>query len=126
MERPVEKKRNHIWDVCLVAGFLLLALVLYFFLGINQEGGAGVIVAVNGEEVARYSLTEYGTFALNGGTNTLKIEGGKAWLTHANCPDSLCVKQGKIASRGQVITCLPNKLTVTVYGGESGDVDLIG
>lgn len=125
MERPAEKKRNHIWDVCLIVGCLLLALVLYFWLGVNQESGAGVIVAVNGEEVARYSLEVPGVFELNGGSNTLKIEGGKAWLTHANCPDSLCVKQGKIASRGQVITCLPNKLTVTVYGAADGDVDLV-
>ena len=125
MERPVEKKRNLIWDVCLIAGFLLLALGLYLYLGTNQEAGAGVVVAVNGEEIARYSLTETGIFELNGGSNTLKIEGGEAWLIHADCPDSLCVKQGKIHQRGQVITCLPNKLTVTVYGGAGGDVDLI-
>lgn len=121
-----QKKRNHIWDICLIGGCLLLALVLYFWLGTNRESGAGVVVAVNGREIARYSLAETGIFELNGGTNTLKIEGGKAWLTHANCPDSLCVKQGKIASRGQVITCLPNKLTVTVYGAAEGDVDLVG
>ena len=125
MEQKQPKKRNHIWDICLVGGCLLLALVLYLWLGSNQESGAGVVVAVNGQEIARYSLAESGIYALNGGTNTLKIEGGKAWLTHANCPDSLCVKQGKIASRGQVITCLPNKLTVTVYGAADGDVDLV-
>ena len=125
MERPAEKKRNHIWDACLIGGCLLLALVMYLWLGANQESGAGVIVAVNGEEVARYSLETSGIFELNGGTNTLTIEGGKAWLTHANCPDSLCVKQGKIHNNGQVITCLPNKLTVTVYGAADDDVDLV-
>lgn len=126
MKRPAENKKKHIWDACLIVGCLLLALVLYLCLGIGQESGTGVVVAVNGEEVARYSLTEPGTFQLNGGSNTLKIEGGKAWLIHANCPDSLCVRQGKIVSRGQVITCLPNRLTVTVYGGAGGQVDLIG
>ena len=125
MERRTEKKRNHIWDVCLISGCLLLALVLYFWMGTNQENGAGAVVAVNGQEIVRYSLNETGVYELNGGSNILKIEGGKAWLTHANCPDSLCVKQGKIHSRGQVITCLPNKLTVTVYGNTDGGVDLI-
>ena len=125
MERSAEKKRNPLWDVALIAGFLLLALVLYLWLGISREGGSGVVVAVNGEEIARYSLTQSGVYELNGGTNTLKIEGGQAWLTHANCPDSLCVKQGKIHSKGEVITCLPNKLTVTVYGGSGGDVDFV-
>ena len=125
MERSAEKKRNPLWDIALIAGFLLLALLLYLVLGITQEGGTGVVIAVNGEEIARYSFTQPGVYELNGGTNTLKIEGGKAWLTHANCPDSLCVKQGEIHSKGEVITCLPNKLTVTVYGGSGGDVDLI-
>ena len=125
MERRTEKKRKHIWDACLIGGCLLLALVLYFWMGTNQESGAGVVVAVNGQEIARYSLTETGVYELNGGSNILKIEGGKAWLTHANCPDSLCVKQGKIHSSGQVITCLPNKLTVTVYGNTDDGVDLV-
>lgn len=126
MKRPAEKKRNHLWDVCLVAGCLLLALVLYLVLGTNGEAGAGVIVAVNGREVARYSLAEPGVYELNGGTNTLKIEGGKAWLIHADCPDALCVKQGKVDKTGQVITCLPNQLTVTVYGAGENDVELVG
>lgn len=125
MERQTEKKRNHIWDACLIGGCLLLALVLYFWMGTNQESGTGVVVAVNGQEIARYSLNDTGVYELNGGSNILKIEGGKAWLTHANCPDSLCVKQGKIHGSGQVITCLPNKLTVTVYGKTDDGVDLV-
>jgi len=111
--------------VLLIGGFLLLALVLFLISHLGQEGGAGVIVRVEGEEVARYSLYQNGTYPLNDGTNTLVIENGVAWLSHANCPDELCVKQGKIRLNGQVITCLPNKLTVTVYGGEQNHVDLI-
>jgi len=79
---------------------------------------------VDGEEVEQYSLSDEGTYPLNGGTNILHIEGGEAWLTEADCPDHLCVKQGKISKTGQVITCLPNKLTVTVYGAEES-VELI-
>ena len=44
-----------------------------------------------------------------------------AWLVDADCPDKLCVHQGKIDKTGEVITCLPNKLTVTVIGADSGD-----
>ena len=116
------KKR---WDLLLVGGCLLLSARLFVFLRLGSEEGAGVIVRVNGEEVVRYSLYDNGVFELNGGTNTLVIENGDAWLSHANCPDSLCVKQGKVHTNGQVITCLPNKLTVTVYGSEEGEVDLV-
>lgn len=117
--------KKRFWDVLLIGGCLLLAAVLFLVSHLGREAGAGVIVRVEGEEVARYSLYDNGTYPLNGGTNTLVIENGQAWLSHANCPDELCVKQGKVRADGQVITCLPNKLTVTVYGGEKNDVDLI-
>ena len=117
--------KKHLWDVLLIGGCLALALVLFLTAHFGQDGGAGVIVRVEGEEIARYSLYQNGTYPLNGGTNTLVIENGEAWLSHANCPDELCVKQGKISLNGQVITCLPNKLTVTVYGAAQNDVDLV-
>ena len=112
-------------DLLLIGGCLLLAAILFAFSHLTAGEGDGVIVRVNGEEVSRYSLYDNGTYPLNGGTNTLVIESGEAWLSHANCPDSLCVKQGKIHANGQVITCLPNKLTVTVYGGDKNEVDLV-
>lgn len=115
-----EKKR----DMLLIGGLLLaafLALGLKFLL---RQEGAALVVRVNGSEVARYALTETGDYPLNGGTNVLHIENGSAWLTDADCPDKLCVKQGKIQYTGQTITCLPNRLTVTVIGADGG-VDLV-
>ncbi len=112
------------WDLLLVAFFLLLSAALYFLLRQGQTAGAEVLVRVNGQETARYSLAEEGEYALNGGSNILVISGGEAWLREANCPDKLCVRQGKIHLSGQTITCLPNKLTVTVVGGEQ-TVDVV-
>ena len=111
-------------DLLLIGGCLLLAAILFAFSHLTAGEGDGVIVRVNGEEVIRYSLYDNGTYPLNGGTNTLVIEDGAAWVSEADCPDDLCVKQGKIRSGGQCITCLPNKLTVTVYGADS-TVDLV-
>ena len=115
------KKKDWILIAVLVA---VVALVSLFVL-LSQEEGAYVVVRVNGNQVARYSLSENGEHALNGGTNILRIENGKAYLTYANCPDHLCVNQGKIDQTGQTITCLPNRLTVTVYGAEGDTVELI-
>ncbi len=111
-------------DLILVGGILIVALIAFVFVQMNQDGGAYVLIRVDGVETEQYSLSDEGTYPLNGGTNILHIEGGEAWLTEADCPDHLCVKQGKISKTGQVITCLPNKLTVTVYGAEES-VELI-
>lgn len=111
-------------DIILIASILVVAIALFLVVELTKEEGAGVVVKVDGVEVAEYSLSKNGTYPLNGGTNILVIENGKAYLSDANCPDKLCVHQGKISRTGEVITCLPNKLTVTVFGAEES-VDLI-
>lgn len=117
------KNKKVLYDIILI-GTLLLISLLAFLLFTSNETGAYVIVRINGEDCGHYSLSDSGIYDLNGGTNILVIEDGKAYLKDANCPDKLCVKQGKISNNGQCITCLPNKLTVTVYGGDS-DVDFV-
>jgi hypothetical protein len=111
-------------DFILVGAILLVIVIAFAVTALIKEDGAYVVVRVDGKEVAKYSLTEDGEYELNGGTNVLKIEGGKAYLISADCPDHLCVKQGKVDKSGETITCLPNRLTVTVYGSDR-EVDLI-
>ena len=117
------KNRKMKNDIVLIGVLLVLAVILLFVCG-NREAGAYVIVRVNGEETGRYSLSQDGTYELNGGSNILVIENGAAYLTEADCPDKLCVKQGKVKNSGECITCLPNRLTVTVYGAAQG-VDFV-
>lgn len=114
------KKRDGI----LIGGLLLIALVLFLVMQRGAQPGGSVIVRVDGEIIEEISLREEGTYSLNGGTNILRIENGQAWLLEADCPDKLCVRQGKIYRTGEVITCLPNKLTVTVTGAEES-VDVV-
>ena len=117
------KKRDIIF-ICSIVAVALVLLAVFFLL---REDGSYVVVRVDGEEVARYYLDHDGEYALNGGTNILKIEDGEAWIIEADCPQisgKKCTAQGKISKTGEVITCLPNKLTVTVYG-EDGDAELV-
>ena len=107
-------------DVIVVAALLLLSGILLLCMKVSRQNGACAIVRVSGEEIARYSLDADGTYPLNGGTNILVIENRSAHLIEADCPDKLCVKQGVIQYTGQCITCLPNKLTVTVEGVDGG------
>ena len=111
-------------DIILILSVLIVAAALFLVVEMTKKDGAGVVIKVDGKEIAEYSLSENATHELNGGTNILVIENGKAYLSDANCPDKLCVHQGKISRTGEVITCLPNKLTVTVFGAEES-LDLI-
>ena len=111
-------------DIILIAVILVIALASLLFIELGKEEGARVEVVVGGRKIATYSLFDNGEYSLNGGTNILHIEDGVAWLVDANCPDKLCVHQGKISRTNELISCKPNKLTVTVYGAEES-VDLI-
>ena len=109
-------------DLYLMVGCLLAALVcccLWFLL--RQDGGT-VIVEQNGQETARYALSEDRTVRIEGegGYNLLVIEGGEVYLSEADCPTQLCMKTGKIRYAGQSIVCLPHKLAVRIGGGASG------
>ena len=115
--------KRRIADVSVIAFFLLVSLLLFLFLRGGKEGSE-VRVMVEGKEIGVYSLSKDGEYSLNGGTNTLIIKDGKAYMIDADCPDKLCVRQGKISRNGETITCLPNKLTVTVID-EKGEVDLV-
>ena len=115
--------KRRIADVSVIAFFLMVSLLLFLLIG-NRKEGSEVRVMVEGKEIGVYSLSKDGEYSLNGGTNTLIIKDGKAYMTDADCPDKLCVRQGKISRNGETITCLPNKLTVTVID-EKGEVDLV-
>lgn len=113
-----DKKGRVLRDSCLILFFLVLSLVLILVIKGSQEVGGQVVVAVNGFEIGKYSLAVDGQYSLNDGSNILVIENGRAKMVDANCPDKLCVKEGWVKYTGQCITCLPNKLTVTVVGGD--------
>ncbi len=105
-------------DACLVLFFLVLSVVLIFVIRSREGTGSKVVVAVEGVEIGSYPLSVDGRYVLNGGSNVILIEDGCARMVDANCPDKLCVKQGTVRYTNQCITCLPNKLTVTVAGGD--------
>ena len=112
-------------DLILIGIILAVILISFLIMTLVKQDGAYVIVRVDGVQVAKYELSVDGQYDLNGGTNILRIEGGKAYLVSANCPDHLCVNQGKIDESGEVITCLPNRLTVTVYANDGNEIELI-
>ena len=122
--KKVPANKKLLADLGIIFGLLFLAGVLFFLYFNKGEEGAGVIVRVDGVEMARYSLSDSGRYELNSGTNILVIEDGAAYMLEADCPDHICVSQGKVRYAGQCITCLPNKLTVTVYGTDEG-VELV-
>ena len=109
-----ETKKKIIFDTILVLALLVISLSALYFVFSNRNIGSTVRVSVDGETVAEYSLYKDGEYSLNGGTNVLKIEDGRAYMIFADCPDKTCVRKGKIYYIGDDITCLPNRVRVEI------------
>ncbi len=117
-------KKTIRYDILLIAVLLFVSAISVGALLINRKAGERVVVEIDGAQAAVYSLAIDGEYPLNGGTNILVIENGEAYLRYADCPDKVCVHTGKIKYEGQTIVCLPNRLSVTVRGTDSG-VDIV-
>jgi len=114
------KRSRMIRDIILIAVILAVAVVLLIVTGSHGTEGSYVSVMLQNDEIARYSLSNDGIYAINGGTNTIEIKDGKVRMIEAQCPNHLCVHQGWIGLEGQSIVCLPNKVTVSVCGTGDG------
>ena len=113
-------------DIVLAAAVFLVALIIFLLYIVRaNKGGAELEVVADGEIYGTYSLLEDRDVEIltSYGSNRLIIEDGCAYMEYADCPDKICVKQGKISKRGQTIICLPHKLTVRIVKGEEGEVD---
>ena len=119
------KLKKYRIDIIVISAILVAALLIVLFMLLTKKEGSVVSVEVDGRVVAEYPLDEDGEFPLNGGTNLLVIEGGRAHIENSSCPDHVCERSGRISHVGETIVCLPNRVTVTVKGDSEGGVDLV-
>jgi hypothetical protein len=50
------------------------------------------------------------------GDTVVNIENGSAYVVSSPCANQLCVAQGKIHRPGNLVSCLPNRVVVTIQG----------
>ena len=114
MKQKLFKKQ----DMILIAVILAAAVLLFLGTKIMHKSPAEVIeISVDGKVIEILDLAKDQELAIDGvsgGTNHLIIKDGEAWVSEATCPDKLCVHQGKIHLDGEIIVCLPNKMTAQI------------
>ncbi len=107
-------------DILLITALLLISAAL--FLGnwlIRQKPSSTVKVIVDAAVVEELDLGKDAQLVINnarGGTNTLVIKDGNAFISDASCPDKICMHQGSISHTGEMIVCLPNLVIIRIDG----------
>ena len=110
----------------LILAATLAAAAAAAYLVPQSKGGNIAEVYSNGSLVRRIDLdklTEPLTFDVeyDGGHNTILAENGEICVKSADCPDKLCVKQGKISDGSAPIVCLPNRLVIKITDSTDKD-----
>jgi hypothetical protein len=116
------KKADIVLAVILLAAGIASSIFLFFGGGIGET----VIISVDTKVYGNYDLKENQIIDVKSAGNhfnIVEIKDGKAFVTDADCPDKLCIKQGKINNTSQSIVCLPNKVMIELIGPESDGPD---
>lgn len=131
-------------DIILFIALVLFGLAVSAALALHGGSGEGakVVIKSGGSLYATYPLSDeqhlvipspkhLGTDspAANPGDeasaqydyyNVVDIRGGSVTVSEASCANQVCVRHGSISKPGESIVCLPNRLVVSIEGGEEG------
>lgn len=112
-------------DLFLAVALLLLGFAAFALLRSGQKDGSFARVTVGGSLYGTYALAEDQTVEIETayGRNVLRIEGGKAFMQEADCPNHDCVEKGAVAKTGQIILCLPHRLAVTIVNDDKEEAN---
>lgn len=108
-------------DILILAAVLCLAALSFLCINLFSSPGNMVEIKVNNKVVKQMALDEDFVFDVEQDgikTNTIKAENGKVSVTYANCPDLICQHHKEISNTGESIVCLPNKVVVSIVGGD--------
>lgn len=98
-------------EIIIFAVIFCLLLLWVIVSALTKTSGSKVAVTQNGE-TQMYSL--YENRVINLPKNTVIIKNGEVYVSHADCPNQICVNTGKISKTGEQIACLPNKVLVEI------------
>ncbi len=108
-------------DIILIIIIFILVLSSFAFWFINNQNESNrLYVNIYYDEKLLYStpLDENNEYKVNGkvGEVHIVIKNGYVAVTDADCPNHICVNEGKKNRINETITCLPNLVYIIIGG----------
>lgn len=113
-------------DIILLVALLFVGGLFWYFLAPDDNtDDAKVVITMDKEVYGEYPLDEDKKIQVreNGHKNIIEIKDGKVHMIDSDCHNQDCVHQGTISRKNESIVCLPNKVVVSISGGEESDID---
>ena len=113
------------WGDYFLYSLIVVVAFALFSRGPMLLGPAGVgqsaEITVDGEVVKTIpadQLAQSGSFELDAHDYhyTVEYQAGRIRISHADCPDQVCVQTGWVSRLGQVSACVPGHLILSVTG----------
>lgn len=110
--------------IVLLAAAVILCLAVYFAFELFAPAGTTAVIYVDGREYRRVDLSKVKEpyvieIETVYGRNTVLVEPGAISVSSADCPDKICVHQGRLTGAGIPIVCMPHRLVIEIEGGET-------
>ena len=118
----MHKLTNKKWIIIFLSVIIVCTLTIFIFNMLPSNKVAGI--TKDDKLLYRIDLSavkESYTIDLDG--NIILVENGYISMKSADCPDKLCVKQGKISEIGSIV-CLPNKVIIEIDRNDKTDAVL--
>lgn len=130
------------WGDYLLFGLIILTAIGLFFQGPALQrpvSDAQGIIRADGQiqkTITAEQLQQSGHFELesHGYHYTIEYDHGQVRISHADCPDQVCVQTGWVSRFGEVSACVPGQIIVEVSSPadaganlteHSGEVDVV-
>jgi hypothetical protein len=114
-------------DKVLISVLILGGFFSFVILRSIPGSGGYALISVQGVQEFRKSLKTDQVFTVKGavGEMTIEIADGSVRVTDSDCPKKLCVRQGKIRQIGQIIVCVPSKISIWIEGKRINKFDAV-
>ena len=118
-----DRRRPTLWDGLLALLVAAAAAALLFFLRPAESNFLTASIVLDGETIGTYDLTgltEPVTLTVDQADYplTIRLEPGRVCIGESACPSQDCVHTGWISRAGEQIICLPNRLVISLTGGQ--------
>ena len=116
-------KSTRFWVILFTTLLLCSAAAAFTANSLPSNGNTAVIYADSHllETVDLSALQAPVQFEYAG--NTIVADASGIRITHADCPDQLCVKQGTISNGLIPLVCLPNRLVIQIESAAPSPFD---
>lgn len=105
-------------DIKLLIVVILIIIILFILIYFNNDKGNIVKVYYENDLIKTINLKTNNIYYVNGynGEVVIEVKDNMIRVISEKSENNLCSKQGFIKNKGESITCLPNKIIITIVG----------